>query len=112
AVSDMLPFLSRASLRPLQLACQESERPLAVNHVATGEKLNLRPLGQAQLGVESADLRILVSHPLIDADSVIMATLHHEWPGSDQGCHLRVTKGIAQIEFVHLVFAREHVARR
>ena len=81
---------------------QEPKRALRAHGVASLEELDFRALRQAELGVEPTHLGVLVRHPGVGGDQVVMPALHHEGARENQGDHLRVVKGGAQVPVGHL----------
>src|SRR5207244_2756818 len=69
------PTTSYLPARSLQVAVEEGKGPLAVDQVAAGEELDCGALRQPELRVQPTDLGVLVGHPLVDADAVIVAAL-------------------------------------
>src|SRR5690348_1778454 len=86
-----------SSLGPPEVLLEERERPFRMDLVPAGEELDRRPLGDAQLAVEAADLGVLVGHHLVGADAVVVAALDHERPRRDQAGHLGVVERVAEI---------------
>lgn len=89
---------------------QERESALAVNFVTAEEKLDLGHFRDLQHAVDVADAGVFMGHPFIEADAVVVAAFNHERPRRDQPRHLGIIIGIAQVKFIHLVLAGEHVA--
>ena len=94
----------------MQVLLQERERPFPLISWPPSKNSIAVRSGMPSFGVEPADLGVLVGHPLVDADAVVVAALDHERPRGDQGGHLGVVERVAQVELEHLVLAGEHVA--
>src|SRR5436190_8996242 len=89
---------------PVEMLAQEVEGAAAVDDVAAVEELDRRALRQAQARIEPAHLRIFEGDVFVEPDAVGVAALHHEGPRCNQGGHLRVVEGVAEVELVHVVF--------
>src|SRR6266516_2218987 len=51
--------------RPVEVLLEKQERARAADGVRAVEKFNLRPLGNVQLGVHTADAGVYTGHPLV-----------------------------------------------
>src|SRR5947209_1783832 len=89
---------------------KEREGPLAGNLVAAVEELVLGGFADAGAAVKTSRLGELERDVLIEPDTVVVAALDHEGSRGNERGHLRVVEGVAQVELVHLVLVREHVA--
>lgn len=69
-----------------------------MDFVGTVEEFDGRAFRNAQIGVQPADLGVLVGHPFVRGDPISVTSLDHEWPGSDQRGHLSVVERAAEIE--------------
>src|SRR5205807_2335522 len=96
--------------RPIQVLFQKRKCSSAVNLVPASEEFDFRPLRYLQFGVQPAHLGVLIRHPFIKADAVIMAALDHEWPGRDERRHFGVAEGVVHVEVEDFVGVHEQVA--
>jgi len=72
----------------------ELECSLPMDRVRAVEKLDLSPIGDPQLCVETADLGVFVGDPFIGRHGVVVPALNHERARSDQRRHLAVIEGV------------------
>ena len=73
-----IPVNTDSSLRPIEMFAQKVERAFAPHAVAALEKLNLGAVGEAELRIEPANLRVFMRDPLVEANAVEVAALDHE----------------------------------
>src|SRR6266851_568889 len=100
-------------LRPVEVFVQKIESSFPVDRVRADEPFDLGAVTDPQFGgVELAHLRKFVAHGFVRRDAVEMAALDHEGPRRDQGRHLRVVEGAAQIELEDFIFPAPNVAVR
>ena len=92
------------------MAVQKFECSLTVNLVPAVEELNLRPIRDAEVGIQVSHDCVFVGDPFVRCHAIVMPTLNHKWSGRDQPRHLRIVKSVAKIELWHLIFAGEHIA--
>ena len=89
---------------------EKLEGPYPMDFMDAIEELDASAISPPQLVVKTSNLSIFVSDPLIQSNTVSVASLDHERSGKDQVGHLGIVKGPAKVKFVHLIFSREHVA--
>ena len=70
---------------------------------------NFRALGDAEVGIQPANLGELIRHPFVWSDSIFVAALDHERARRNQRGHLGVVKRMAEIELKHFVFTGEQI---
>ena len=92
--------------------CAKLNRILGLHAAPALEVGDLGAVRQAELGVEPPHFGILVRHPVITANIILMAALDHEWTRYHEVGHLRVVKGVAEIPTRHLPFDRPHKTER
>src|SRR2546423_10393211 len=97
-------------LWPVQMVVQEFERACAVDSVGAIKEFDVGAVGQTQFGIKPPDLGVFVGDPLVGCHSIVMPALDHARARRDQSCHLSVTEGMAEIEFVHVILDRIKVA--
>jgi cytochrome oxidase Cu insertion factor (SCO1/SenC/PrrC family) len=95
---------------PIQLPIEELERTDAMDGVGSVEELDVGAIGDAQPGVEAADLGVFVRHPFVGRHAVPVTAFDHERAGRDEGGHFGVVKRGAEVELGHLIFVGEEVA--
>src|SRR5438045_2480188 len=78
--------------------------------MAAIEKFDLRFVSQPELRVQPSHFGILVGHPVVSSDAIVMSSLHHEWPRNHQVRHLRIIERVAHIEIGHLPLDAVHKA--
>ena len=82
-----------------------------VNFVTAGKEFDGGPVGQFQaVLVEVEDFGVFVGDHFIKADTIVVAAFDHEGPRGDEIGHFGIVEGVAEVEFVHVVFHGPHVA--
>ena len=87
---------------------QELECPFAVDAVPALKEFDRHSIRHSKLGVEPADFREFVSHPLIASDAVVMSSFDHERAREHEVRHFGVIESVPQIPVGHFPFGSSH----
>ena len=85
---------------------EEVEGAVAVDGVGADEPFDFGAVAEAEFGlVEVADFGEFEGDHVVGGDAVEVAAFDHEGAGGDEGGHLGVVEGVAEVPLEDLVFA-------
>src|SRR3990172_2763485 len=84
ATSTLVLFDVAVRFGPSEMPGQGLKRRLAVDFVAAEKEFDLGPFGNAEPGVQAADLGVFRRDPFVRGHRVVVASLDHERAWRDQ----------------------------
>jgi hypothetical protein len=91
------------------VAVKKIESAPAVDFVAAVEVFDIGAIGNAEAGVEAADLGEFGGDPFVRGHTIVVAALNHEGTRGHEGGELGVIEGVGLVEIEVIVFAGENI---
>src|SRR5215813_12447760 len=91
----------RYLLRKTQVPPQKREGPDPVDGMRPIEEFDFGPVRDSHFCVKPADLCVLVRDPFVGRDTVVMASLYHEWTQCHKICKIGVIDDVCEVELQH-----------